>query len=170
MCFATRKTAPLLVLILHRESQKTHSHLKRANRHSPGVETQQSTQNKGGRPPKEATERAIVKLNCWITTPEKERLNAEFIRVKGASQLCFAAFLKSKLFNSRVSSIHKETDLLLTMLISLQERGRQLSAIQEQLDTETSSEKGDELTGKLTTELAAIQQTLTQLSTWLYDS
>ena len=111
-----------------------------------------------------------MKLNCWITAPEKERLNTEFVRVKGASQLCFAAFLKSKLLNSWVVSIHKKTDLLLTMLISLQERGRQLSAIQEQLATDPSSKKGDELIGKLTTELAAIQETLTQLSTWLYDS
>lgn len=170
MCFAIRKTALILDRILSIQPQKTHSHLKRANRHSPGVETQQSTQNKGGRPPKEAKERATVKLNCWITTPEKERLNAEFVRAKGASQLCFAAFLKSKLLNSRAISTHKETDLLLTMLISLQERGRQLSAIQAQLNTDPLSEKRDELTGKLTTELAAIQETLTQLSTWLYDS
>ena len=168
--FCDPQNRPAFGLILQLESQKTHSHLKRANRCSPGVETQQSTQNKGGRPPKEETERAIVKLNCWITAPEKERLNAEFVRAKGGSRLCFAAFLKSKLLNSRAINTHKETDLLLTMLISLQERGRQLSAIQEQLATDPSSEKGDGLTEKLTTELAAIQATLTQLSTWLYDS
>lgn len=133
------------------------------------MELQQSRRNVGGRPAKEEHERSSVKLNCWVTTQEKELIWGEYLKVKAGKRLAFAVYLKQKLLSKRAVAPTKTDDLLLTILINLQERGRQLEQISKTIQYEAIQEHTD-LTEKITAELKAIEETLTRISQWLYES
>lgn len=134
------------------------------------MEPQKSSGNKGGRPPKEEENKASVKLNCWVTIRENEQLLSEFRRVKAGKRLAFAGYLKQKLFQDRSINPTKTNELLLTILINLQDRGRQLDDISKHLTAEKGSVITTDITESIRLELAAIQETLTQISQWLYES
>jgi len=133
------------------------------------VSVQESTSNKGGRPRKGEQERATVKLNCWVTTGESERIRSEYSKATAGKQLPFASYLKKKLLLERAVTTTKTNELLLTVLLNLKERGRQLEEIGKHL-TQADGINSAELSRRITDELAAIQEMLTNLSQWLYES
>lgn len=133
------------------------------------MELQESKRNKGGRPVKQEAEKATIKLNCWVTYTQNEQIQSDYVRAKAGTKLSFAAYLKQKLLSKWGVARLKTDELLLTVLINLQERGRQLDSISQDI----ASENGDvskELDQRITEELAAIQNTLTSISRWLYKS
>lgn len=130
---------------------------------------QKSTTYKGGRPPKEEQDRASIKLNCWVTIGENEQLRSEYGRVIAGRKLPFANYLKQKLLQQKVVTPTKTNEILLTILINLQDRGRQLDEIKKQLSTGEGLE-GAEIAEMISVELVAIQETLTRVSQWLYES
>ncbi|WP_077923876.1 hypothetical protein [Spirosoma sp. 209] len=138
--------------------------------HTDRVEPQKTSRNKGGRPPKEEQNKASVKLNCWVTIRENEQLQLEFSRVKAGKRLAFAGYLKQKLFQERGTTPTKTNELLLTILINLQDRGRQLDDISKHVTAAKGSVETTEITDSIRLELAAIQEILTQISQWLYES
>lgn len=138
--------------------------------HTDRVEPQKTPRNKGGRPPKEEQDKASVKLNCWVTIQENEQLLSEFSRVKAGKRLAFAGYLKQKLFQERGTAHTKTNELLLTILINLQDRGRQLDDISKHLTAEKGSIETTGVAETIRLELVGIQETLTQISQWLYES
>lgn len=133
------------------------------------MEVQKSTLSKVGRPRKEEQERASVKLNCWVTIGEDEQLRSEYRRAKAGKQLAFAGYLKQKLLREGAITTTKTNELLLIILINLQDRGRQLDEITKQLSKKDGGEAA-QIIKTITVELAAIQETLTDISRWLYES
>lgn len=138
--------------------------------HTNRVELLKTSRNRGGRPPKEEQNKASVKLNCWVTIRENEQLLSEFSRVKAGKRLAFAAYMKQKLFQERTTTPTKTNEVLLTILINLQDRGRQLDDISKHLKAEKGSVETTEIKESIRLQLAAIQETLTQISQWLYES
>lgn len=134
------------------------------------MEQQKSPGNKGGRPSKNKEDRASVKLNCWVTSRESEQLWSEFKLAKAGKRIPFASYLKEKLFRKGALPPAKSNELLLTILINLQERGRQLEAISEHLTSAQNSVETAEVNQRVSLELKAIQETLTHISRWLYES
>lgn len=169
MCFATRKTALLSLPKPETGGVEGILPIKSAQQHVCRVELQQSQRNVGGRPAKKEHERASVKLNCWVTTQEKELLWGEYLKMKAGRRLAFAVYLKQKLLAKRSTSTTKTDDLLLTILINLQERGRQLEYISKTIQSEAVPDNAD-VTGEIRVELKAIEETLTRISEWLYES
>jgi hypothetical protein len=133
------------------------------------VELQKSKKNLGGRPPKPEHEKATAKIICWVTVKEKDQLQVEYDKMKAGRCLAFATFLKQKLFEIKAVSAPKEKELLLTILINLQDRGRQLSGISDKITTKDEG-NSNEVRQAILAQLGSIQEMLTKLSTWLYES
>ena len=133
------------------------------------MEILEPRRNTGGRPAKSAEERATIKLNCWVTSSQHEQLQSDFRRVQAGTKLSFAAYLKQKLLSKATVARPKTDELLLTVLINLQERGRQLDLISRKIASENGGVV-EETNQRITEELTAIQETLTNISRWLYES
>lgn len=104
-----------------------------------------------------------------MTIGENKQLRAEYSHVIAGKKIPFANYLKQKLLQQRVATPTKTNEILLTILINLQDRGRQLDEIKKQLSTAEGAE-GAEIAENISVELVAIQKTLTRISQWLYES
>jgi len=167
MCFATRKTPCFHLILPKRMKERCESN--RARAHTRRVNVQKSTTHKGGRPPKDEQERASVKLNCWVTIAENEQLRFEYGRARAGKRLAFSSYLKQKLLQERTVKPSKTNEIPLTILINLQDRSRQLDEIATQLSKKDGIE-AVEISKTIRVELTAIQDTLTNISQWLYES
>ena len=134
------------------------------------MENKKISINRGGRPVKEERERATIKLNCWVTPIQNSQLQTQYIQAKAGGKLAFAQFLKQILLTERQRSGSKKDELLLTTIINLQERGRQLEAIDAQLASKLNECDYGEIKPKIFDELEKISQVITQVTTWLYES
>lgn len=110
-----------------------------------------------------------MKLNCWVTVGENEQLRSEHGRAKAGRRLTFSGYLKQKLLQNRIGKPSKTNEILLTILINLQDRSRQLDEIAAQLSKKDGIDTA-EITKNITIELASIRETLTRISQWLYES
>jgi hypothetical protein len=135
-----------------------------------GMNTEQKKADRGGRPPKPISERATQKINCWVTVQEKEQLQAEYGQLKAGGQLVFATYLKLKLLNPAAVTPGKPAELLVRLLIGLQDQRRQLDTIDGQLQRLEKTDLTVEISGDIRVQLASIQETLTLISAWLYES
>jgi hypothetical protein len=134
------------------------------------VDSKRSNGNRGGRPHKKEEERATIKLNCWVTPNENRQLQAEYLQIKAGKKLVFAHFLKQVLLAKKQTNGPKPDELLLTLIINLQDRGRELEAIKDLLNGQQQSCSCEKINGKISNELEKIQETITQIATWLYES
>ncbi|MEZ0487615.1 hypothetical protein [Fibrella aquatica] len=134
------------------------------------MENRKTGQRRGGRPPKIDSERSTIKLNCWVTPVENSQIQAKYVQTKAGSKLAFAQFLKQILLSDKQSRGPKPDELLLTIIINLQERGRQLQLISEIIEEEQKEEAQPTVVNKLNEELLRIQKTIEQITTWLYES
>ncbi|MCX6212801.1 hypothetical protein [Spirosoma sp.] len=125
--------------------------------------------NKGGRPAKIDSEKSTVKLNCWVTPVEYSRIQARYLQTKAGKKLPFAQFLKQVLLSEKQTKGLKPDELLLTIIINLQERGRQLQVITDLIEERKESDQSKVKT-KISEELLKIQTTIEQITTWLYES
>ncbi|NID13407.1 hypothetical protein F7231_24775 [Fibrella aestuarina] len=111
-----------------------------------------------------------MKLNCWVTPVENSVIQAKYVQRKAGSKIAFAHFLKEILLSDKQSRGPKPDELLLTIIINLQERGRQLQRIYEIIEEEQKEEAQPTVVNKLNEELLRIQKTIEQITTWLYES
>ena len=140
-----------------------------AEGHTNGVDIREPRRNIGGRPAKLEEEKATIKLNCWVTRSQHEQLQLDYVRVKAGIKLSFAAYLKQKLLNKATVTRSKTDELILTLLINLQERGQQLDTISQKIEAKNGAVE-IETSQRVAEEIAAIQETLTNISRWLYES
>ncbi|HEY0108812.1 MAG TPA: hypothetical protein VGB67_04235 [Fibrella sp.] len=105
-----------------------------------------------------------------MTPDENRQLQAEYLQVKAGKKLVFAHFLKKVLLAKKQTSGPKPDELLLTLIINLQDRGRELEAIKDLLNGQQQSCSGKKINDKISDELVKIQETITQIATWLYES
>ena len=105
-----------------------------------------------------------------MTPDENSQLQAEYLQVKAGKKLVFAHFLKQVLLAKKQTKEPKSDELLLTLIINLQDRGRELEAIKDLLNGQQQSCSGKKINDKISDELEKIQETITQLATWLYES
>ena len=134
------------------------------------VEKSKTGPRKGGRPPKIDSERSTIKLNCWVTPVENRQIQAKYEQTKAGSKLAFAQFLKQILLSDKQSRGPKPDELLLTIIINLQERGRQLQLIAEIIGEDRKEEAQSIVVNKLSEELFRIQETIERITAWLYES
>ncbi|XWW48646.1 hypothetical protein JYG30_25050 (plasmid) [Fibrella sp. USSR17] len=111
-----------------------------------------------------------MKLNCWVTPIENSQIQAKYVQTKAGRKLAFAQFLKQTLLSDKQSRGPKPDELLLTIIINLQERGRQLQLISEIIEEEQKEKAQPTVVNKLNEELLRIQKTIEQITTWLYES
>lgn len=133
--------------------------------------TKQATQiNKGGRPPKAEKDRATIKLNCWVTPEENLRLQTEYTLAKAGKKLTFSQFIKQILLDQKLNLRLKKEELLLTIIINLQEEGRQLDDVKALLEAQLEEDSRKKIHHRIEQELVRIQETITQITRWLYES
>lgn len=138
--------------------------------HTARVENQKKTASRGGRPAKEEHERASVKLNCWVTPLEFSHLQTQYKQAKAGGKLAFAQFMKQILLAKKQRVGPKTDELLLSLVIKLQERGRQLEAIKALLGGKPDECESRQAILKVGEELEKIRQVITQITKWLYES
>jgi len=133
--------------------------------------TKQTTQkNKGGRPPKAEKDRATIKLNCWVTPEENIQLQTEYTLAQAGKKLTFSQFIKQNLLVQKLNTNPKKEELLLTIIINLQEEVRQLEDVKALLEAQPEEDSRKKIHQRIEQELVRIEETITQITRWLYES